>query len=135
MFLAALTVLRRYPLVNAVLDTPAGIFPRITPFVFVGNNRYAIHLLALGARDRLDEGQLCVYFANRTGRFGLLRLMLRASIGRLNQAKDFDSLSATHLRIDSLRRAIPVAIDGEVHLLHPPLNFTIRPRSLRVFAP
>jgi len=135
MFLAALTVLRRYPLVHVVLDTPVGVFPRITPFVFVGNNSYLIHLLALGARAKLDEGQLCVYFANRTGRFGLFRLMLRALIGRLNQAKDFDSLSTTHLRIDSLRRELPVAIDGEVHLLHPPLNFTIRPRSLRVFAP
>lgn len=135
MFLAALSVLRRYPLVNVVLGTPAGVFPRITPFVFVGNNRYAIHLLALGARERLDGGQLCLYFANRTGRFGLFRLMLRALVGRLNQAKDFDSLSAPNLRIDSLRQTLSVAIDGEVHLLHPPLNFTIRPRSLRVFAP
>ena len=135
MFFAALSVLRRYPLVHVVLDTPAGVFPRITPLVFVGNNRYAIHLLALGARDRLDEGLLSIYFANRTGRFGLFRLMLRALIGRLNQAKDFDSLSAAHLRIDSLRRTLPVAMDGEVHLLHPPLNFTIRPRSLSVFAP
>ena len=78
MFLAAMTVLRRYPLLHVVLDTPVGVFPRITPFVFVGNNSYFIHLLALGRRAKLDEGHLCVYFANRTGRFGLFRLMLRA---------------------------------------------------------
>src|SRR5688572_7719683 len=75
---AVLAVFRRYPLVRVVLETGEQRVPRTTPFVFVGNNRYAVDGLTLGTRGRLDEGLLSVYFTNRTGRLGLLRLAVRA---------------------------------------------------------
>ena len=129
MFFAALAVFRRYPLIQVVLKSAGQVFPRITPFVFIGNNRYQVNLLALGARPRLDGGELSVYFANRTGRFGLLRLMLRALLGRLDQAKDFDILLTHEVRIDTPKRSIHVAMDGEVRTMTPPLNYQILPRS------
>src|SRR5579884_1040369 len=92
MLMACISVFRRYPLVRVVLHAGRTPIPRTTPFVFVGNNRYDVSLFSLGGRPALDRGELCVYFANRTGRFGLVRLMFRALVGRLEQAADFDSL-------------------------------------------
>jgi len=133
--MALLSVFRRYPTVNVRIHSPDLAFARKTPFVFIGNNRYDITLNMLGTRDALDRGELCVYFTNRTGRFGLLRLALRTLFARLDQAKDFNSMSATELWIDTNRRAIPVATDGEVRIMTPPLHYQILPRSLKVIAP
>src|SRR5437763_1072844 len=107
---------------------------RRSPFVFVGNNPYQIEGLHLGARPRLDTGRLCAYFANRPNRFGLLRLALRAPFGRLNQARDFDTLTAAELSIETRRKRLRVALDGEVTRLVPPLHFRSRPGALRVLA-
>jgi len=135
MFFAALAIFRRYPLIQIKLETDTRSYECVTPFVFIGNNRYETHLLALGARPRLDAGELSVYFANRTGRFGLFRLMLRALIGRLNQARDFEILMAREVRIETPRPSIHVALDGEVFTLTPPLHYRILPGALKVLTP
>jgi diacylglycerol kinase family enzyme len=64
-----------------------------------------------------------------------LRLALRALFGRLDQAKDFDQLSIDQLWIDTDRRSVRVALDGEVIWLTPPLHYQIEPNALKVFAP
>ncbi len=135
MFFAALAVFRRYPLIQVMLESNGKVYQRETPFVFIGNNRYETHLLALGARQRLDGAELSVYFAHRTGRLGLFRLMLRALFGRLNQARDFDILLTPQVRIDTPRHSIRVAIDGEVRTLTPPLHYRILPAALKVLVP
>jgi len=78
---------------------------------------------------------LWVCFAHRTGRFGLLRLTIRALFGRLRQDKDFNALCATELWIDAPAPHLSVAIDGEVHRFTPPLHYKIRPRALNVILP
>jgi diacylglycerol kinase family enzyme len=110
-------------------------FLRTTPFVFVGNNQYRLDLFSLGQRERLDRGELCLYFANHTGRTGLFRLILRTLFNRLSQDKDFNAVCANEVWIDAPRRSINVALDGEVFKMHPPLHFQIRPRSLKVLLP
>ena len=42
---------------------------------------------------RLDAGELCLYAARRAGRFGLLRLALRAAFGRLRRDADFAAMT------------------------------------------
>jgi diacylglycerol kinase family enzyme len=135
MLMACASVFRRYPLVRVVLRAGEDRFPRTTPFVFVGNNRYDMSLLSLGGRPALDKGELCVYFANRTGRFGLVRLMFRALLGRLEQADDFDSLLLPELRIETRKKTLRVALDGEVTSMRPPLEYRIRPGALKVIVP
>lgn len=135
MLAALLAVFRRYPAVSVVLETAQQRVPRTTPFVFVGNNRYAVHGLTLGTRRRLDRGQLSVYFANRTGRFGLLRMAVRALLGRLEQSADFDSLLVPALHVHTRKGTLKVALDGEVVRLTPPLAYRIRPGALRLLVP
>jgi diacylglycerol kinase family enzyme len=106
-----------------------------TPFVFVGNNAYEFTLFALGRRSRLDAGVLAVYLARNPGRLGLLRMAFRALLGRLEQDRDFHSLQSTQLRIETGRRRLMVALDGELTPCSPPIVYRLRPRALRVLAP
>ena len=108
---------------------------RRTPFVFIGNNEYQMESLNIGARGCLDAGQLSLYMPHRTGRLGLLRLALRALFGRLREAKDFDTLCTTDIRIETHRKRLHVALDGEVTLMDTPLHYRVRPRALRVIVP
>ncbi|MGB8507422.1 MAG: diacylglycerol kinase family protein, partial [Pyrinomonadaceae bacterium] len=133
---AALSVLRRYPFLNVRLSADGGEIARRTPFVFVGNNEYRMEGFQIGGRACLDAGRLSLYVTHRTGRWGLLRLALRALFGRLREAKDFDAVCAVEIFVETHRpKHIPVAIDGEVMALTTPLHYRVRPGALRVIVP
>jgi diacylglycerol kinase family enzyme len=105
------------------------------PFVFVGNNDYTMEGFDIGTRARLDAGVLDVYTTRRSTTAGLVGLALRALFGRLRQADDFVATGARSLRVDSPRRRLVVATDGELSAMDTPLEFRIRPRSLEVIVP
>lgn len=132
---ASWSLLRRYPFVQVRLLIDGQSREWRTPFVFVGNNEYAMEGLRIGGRGRLDAGRLCVYVAQQPGRVGLLRLALHALVGRLRQASDFDALSATELLIETRRQRIHVAADGEVWPMTSPLRYRVLPGALRVIVP
>ncbi|MEJ7577747.1 MAG: diacylglycerol kinase family protein [Pyrinomonadaceae bacterium] len=132
---AALRMFRRYPFFDVRLSADGGTFIRRTPFVFVGNNEYEMNGFNLGGRACLNNGQLSLYVAHRTGRFGLVRLALHALSGRLDEAQDFDRLCAKEIWIETRSKRLPVATDGEVNVLETPLHFTILPGALRALVP
>jgi diacylglycerol kinase family enzyme len=131
---AALAVLRRYAFMRVRLTVDGTERVRRTPFVFIGNNEYRMEGFAIGERAGLQDGRLSLYVAQRPGRLRLLQLALRALFGRLRQARDFDTLLATEIVIESRHRRLHVATDGEVSLMTPPLRYRIRPASLTVMA-
>jgi diacylglycerol kinase family enzyme len=107
-----------------------------TPFVFVGNNEYAIDGVGLGARTRLDEGTLYAYLTPRTRARYLPVLVVKALLGRASQSGEFEIVPATELTIDMPRtRRIHVAVDGEVSTMIAPLRYRACPRSLPVVIP
>lgn len=108
---------------------------RRTPFAFIGNNNYGLDLLDLGRRASLSNGALCLFIANATDGFGLLKLIVRAAFGRLDQTRDFERTSVSSLIIHSRRHALTVSLDGEVERFAPPLRYRSRPGSLQVLAP
>ncbi len=83
----------------------------------------------------LNGGRLSVYFAQRPGRLRLLVLALRALVGRLRQARDFEALLTADFAIESRHRALRVATDGEISEMRTPLRYRIRPASLQVAVP
>ena len=95
---AAVAAFRRYPFLHVRLAAGGQEFDLRTPFVFVGNNEYLMQRLVMGGRQHLDQGLLSVYVTNRTGRWGLVRLALRALLGRLHDEKDFLTLLANEVR-------------------------------------
>jgi diacylglycerol kinase family enzyme len=132
---ATLTILRRYPFLNVRVTANGKEHARLTPFVFIGNNEYLMEGFNIGERKCLNAGQLSLYVTQRTGRFGLLRLALRALFGRLHQAKDFDAYSAQEILIEVRRPHIRISTDGEVNVMDPPLHYRVHPGALSVIVP
>lgn len=134
-FWAAWKVIRIAPLLKVRLEIDEKIFRRKTPFVFVGNNEYEMDFFNIGRRSNLDDGKLSVYFVKRGGRWGLIMLIVRTIFGRLRQARDFEEIKTAEITIETRKRRILVAFDGEIALLNTPLNYKIHPLALSVLVP
>jgi YegS/Rv2252/BmrU family lipid kinase len=132
---AAVAALRRYPFLDIRLSADGKEFRRRTPFVFIGNNEYVMETFNIGLRDCLDRGRLSLYMTHRTGRWGLVRLALRAFLGHLREEKDFLAMCTKEVTIETRRKRLRVAFDGEVDLMEVPLHYRVRPGALRVIIP
>jgi YegS/Rv2252/BmrU family lipid kinase len=132
---ATIQSLRRYPLLDVGLRVNDELLHRTTPFVFVGNNEYAMDLFNIGLRNRLDRGELSIYITHGTSRLKLIGLALRAVVGRLRNDKDFLELRSNEVNIQSAHKRLRVAFDGEIEVMKPPLQYRVRSRALRVIVP
>ena len=123
------------PFLKVRLELEDNQLRRKTPFVFVGNNQYEMDLYNIGRRLRLDQGKLSVYLLHRSGRTGLILLIARTIFGMLRQAKDFEEFRTKSLTIETRRKRMLVAFDGEVDVMETPLEYRIHPKKLRVIVP
>jgi diacylglycerol kinase family enzyme len=133
--LASCRVLWRLPRPQVRALAPGWASGRRTPCVFVGNNLYQLDAFAIARRSRLDQGKLCVYIATPQGRLALMRLAVRAFLGRLETEADVTPACLESLEIWTRRRRLAVALDGEAMVFRTPLHYRIRPRALRVIIP
>jgi len=134
-FWAALKMLKRSPFFAVHLETEKGTRIVKTPFVFVGNNEYEMDFFHIGRRAKMDDGRLSVYFLHRSGRKGLFLLVLRTIFGRLRQTKDFKEIFVEEITIETRKKRVLVAFDGEVENLETPLRYKIHKQVLRVIVP
>jgi diacylglycerol kinase family enzyme len=128
-------VFRRSPLLRVELVTDGEMRRLRTPLVFVGNNRYDLELFRVGTRSCLDEGVLSLYIATTNSRWGMIKLGVRAALGRLEQSRDFETRCVTNVRIGTRRSRVHASIDGEIATLDAPLVYDVWPGALRVLAP
>lgn len=135
MAIAFLRMMRRFPRRRLLICAEGDVAPCRTPFVFVGNNAYGTGLTTLGTRAHLDGGELCLYVARHRGPLGFIRLAFRAALGRLDEAREFDTWHLPAAEIRSRTSRLLVARDGEVQMMRTPLRYRIRPAALEVFAP
>jgi YegS/Rv2252/BmrU family lipid kinase len=134
-FWAALKMIRRSPFFAVKLTNETGERIVRTPFIFVGNNEYEMDFFNIGRRAKLDDGKLSVYFLHRSGRRGLLMLVVRTVFGRLRQTHDFEEVNVEDITFETRKKRILVAFDGEVEMLETPLHYKIHPKALRVIVP
>jgi len=132
---ATMHALRRFPFMNLRITLNDKQLVRQTAFLFVGNNEYQIAGFNLGARECVDRGNLGLYLTHRTGRLGLFRLAMHALFGRVDQAKDFEAFCVKEARIETRKRRLLVACDGEVAWMNTPLHYRSRQNALRVLVP
>jgi len=91
--------------------------PVLARVLLIGNNRYELDLFTLGARDRLDTGQLCLWTAE-----GLL-------------PRHWDERTGERFVVELAPVRVRAALDGEPAVLEPPLELESLPRALRVLLP
>ncbi|HKX72701.1 MAG TPA: diacylglycerol kinase family protein [Candidatus Saccharimonadales bacterium] len=108
---------------------------RRTPFVFVGNNPYAINPKGLFVRSELTRGTLAIYVVRAQNPWQIIRMAAHAIFTRKRRTPDFDILYAQRCTIRSRHSKLHVALDGEVAHLQTPLTYAVLPKSLRVIVP
>jgi hypothetical protein len=109
--------------------------PHRTPCLFIDSNACGMQLMTLDQRDRLDSGRLWQFLAKQRTRVGLLWFALRATVGSIEQVRDFEGPSSPTLEIDMHASRVHVATDGEATTMRrPPRHYRSRPQALRVFA-
>lgn len=132
---AALIAFRRFPFLKLQIALEGQTLQRKSAFLFIGNNEYEIAGFRVGARQCVNSGKLWLYLAHRVGRWGSIRLAIRALLGHLSQEKDFEAYCVDEVSIETQRRSLLVAADGEVRRMDSPLHYRSRPGALRVIVP
>jgi diacylglycerol kinase family enzyme len=134
-FLAAIRTLRYLPRRRLSIRAEGWTEPCRTPCLFIGNNAYGLAASSLGRRERLDQGELCLYVARQGSRMALVLLALKSALGWIDEARDLRILNVTSAKIESRTSRLLVAMDGEVSVQRPPLHYRTRRGALRVFVP
>jgi diacylglycerol kinase family enzyme len=128
-------VLRRYARLRVRLHlSEAQALARLTPFLFVGNNRYQVAGLEIGRRLALTGGRLWVLTAPHATRRNLIRMAWRTLMGRLSE-QELSAMEVEEFWVDPGTPRINVSIDGEVILMTGPLHYRSRPGALSVVLP
>ena len=135
MVLASWAVFRELRRLRLQIQTPDRLVSLRTPFVLVSNNRYTGSVLSSSLRPNLDEGRLWLYTTRVHRRAAFIRLMWQSLTRRIDAADELEVHSVTEASITISRGILPVAADGEVIDVKPPLVFQIHPGALRVLAP
>jgi len=133
--LAVGAVLRRYTRLRVKLHlSEAEALARLTPFLFVGNNRYEVAGLEIGRRVSLTSGRLWVCTAPRAGRRNLIGMAWRTFTGRVSD-HELNAIEVEEIWVNAPSPWINVSTDGEVSLMAAPLHYRIRPGALGVVLP
>lgn len=133
--LALGSVVRRYSRLRVRLHMgEAEALARVTPFLFVGNNRYQVDGLEIGTRTNLNSGRLWVCMSSRSGRRNLICVALRALTGRVTD-DELNAFEVEEIWVQTSTPRVNVSTDGEVSLMEAPLHYRIRPRALGVIVP
>jgi YegS/Rv2252/BmrU family lipid kinase len=132
---AALTVTRRNPFMTIRIVVEDAKVVRRTPLLLVANNEYRASGVNATTRESLAKGRLALYVLNAERRPGLLRLAWQVLLHGAERAEEIDVVLVEEATIETWRRRLQVAMDGEVFTLQSPLNFRIRPGALRIYVP
>ena len=128
-------VLRRYSRLRLKLHmSEAEALARMTPFVFVGNNKYEVARLEIGRRVSLTSGRLWVCTAPRPARRDLIGMAWRTLTGRASD-HELNAIEVEEFLVEAATPRINVSTDGEVSLMSAPLHYRIRPGALALVAP
>lgn len=132
---ATLRALWRMPIVQIRLHADGIELRRDSPLVLIGNNTYQLQGGRAGTRASLTEGRLSLYIAKVKTRLGVVRLCARALLGGLRQDSEMEFLSVSEAWMQTRKKQLRVALDGEVHVLRSPMHYRSRPGALRVLVP
>ena len=95
----------------------------------------SLEFSTLWQRRYLDQGKLAVYVVKQRRALGFFWMTWRMAFGKVSQARDVESFRLNDLLVRAKTSRLPVALDGEVDMMHPPLQYRSCPRALRVIVP
>jgi diacylglycerol kinase family enzyme len=135
MSLAFLRMLVRFPRRRLTLCFEGESRPVRTPGLLVGVNEYDPQMFEVRRSHGLDRGQLWLLVAKHDNPLSFTWFAFRTAFRGLDEARDFEVHKLQSLEVRARTSRLPVATDGELLQLRPPLRFRIRPGELMVLAP
>jgi diacylglycerol kinase family enzyme len=106
-----------------------------TTTLFFGSNPLQMETFNAAAAECLRHHKLAVLSLEVHSRWQIALAAVAALLGRLDMASSVETFCANSVRIQTRRRALKVAFDGELTILRPPLDVRLRPEAIQVFAP
>lgn len=128
-------MMRHFPRRRLRISAEGFARPYRTPCLFVGNNEYAMELFTARRRRRLDGGRLWFYVVKPREPIEFFWMVCRLCFGRIDPARDVDTFEVAEAEIGAKTSRLPVALDGDVRIMHTPLNYRSRPAALNVLVP
>ena len=128
-------LLSSYPLYEVELVADGRTERRLTTTLFFGCNALQLEHFNVAAADCLRRQKLAVLSLTLRSRWEIAVAACAALTGKLDEADTTDAFCASMVRVQTRRRTLKVAIDGEIALLRPPLDVSFRPGVLQVLAP
>jgi diacylglycerol kinase family enzyme len=128
-------MMRHFPRRRLRISAEGFARPYRTPCLFVGNNEYAMELFTVRRRHRLDSGELWFYVVKPREPLEFFWMVCRLCFGRMDQARDLDTFQLAEAEVSAKTSRLPVALDGDVQLMHTPLRYRSRPKALSVIVP
>ena len=122
------------PLLWVRIATGKQSFTRLTPSVIICNNPYQMKAFGVENASVPDRNLLNLYIAHEHRPLGLAGLMLKAAVGRIEKAQNFEALALEQFAIFS-RRGARLSLDGELVDLPAPYHYRIRSRPLKILRP
>jgi diacylglycerol kinase family enzyme len=129
------SVLRRLPVLRVRLWFGDTVIRRVTPSVIVCNNAHQMEVFGVEAASYPDRRVLNTYVAKPRGRLGMLWLMAKASVGKLEPTTNFEVIVSPDIQVATRGRTVRVSIDGEIIDCTSPLMYRVRQGALKVLVP
>ena len=133
--LSSLRILGRFRRLELEVQLPDNtVVKHKTAVLFIGNNAFQTTLGNLGARASIKRGKLWI---NMPTSSTMPRILLSLISVILKRERPADTLifDASSLKVNSRKKMITIANDGEVLRLIPPLNYRVLPQALNVIVP
>ncbi|WP_252733569.1 diacylglycerol/lipid kinase family protein [Paracoccus marinaquae] len=131
--LVALRRLRRPMVLTARLEGEARQFT--TALLFVARSAYQLESFGLDGVEAVRNGQFAVLIARARKPLPLLRSALRLAFGFSAQDSDFDLIVTDELTIETPKKRLLIAHDGEKTVMASPLHLQVRQGALQVLLP
>jgi len=110
-------------------------YPVKTPLIFFGNNPLQLADMKMRIAQAAEQGKVAGVVVSKSDKLTLFKLVYQLIRGKIDQASDVYSFAAEQVRIESKRKKLMVAIDGETVEMIPPLNISVLKNSLSVMVP
>jgi diacylglycerol kinase family enzyme len=133
------TLLREHRPLRVEIEHDTGRQVLHTPSIFVGNNPLQLEQVGLPEADDVQRRRLAAVIVKQVGRMRLLSLAFRGLLGQLGEAESVDNFAFRSMTVRPLsgttRRALKVAVDGEIFWSQAPLRFSVAPQALMLMVP
>jgi diacylglycerol kinase family enzyme len=128
--------LRHFPHVALVIEHDGKVDTFRTQLFVVAVNSYDLTQGGLvSTKTTFNDGRLSMYSLDFMSRFQFIRAAAKYFRGKIADVPGFRSIRTAQLRVDTGRRKLRVALDGELIDVQTPLQIAAVPSSLLVRAP